>query len=673
LNQQILIGKSVVSKLEKIMSKMVPLSKKTILLASFLGLSASALHGCVGGDWEKQELSSQNLGGQTDVTAATEIAVESDTDDADGSDAASEGCDRRDPDFWYGLGGCYWSGGRGFADFLDWLGLVSNYCHPYERSCDTGAETIDVTGELSGNNTWTSDRIYLLQGRVVVPTGATLTIEPGTIIKGQYADDAADAAVLLVARGGKIMAEGTAERPITFTAESDNISVGSSFGSNLVETDTGLWGGLIILGNAPCSFSGDGSESHIEGIPEGDPNGLYGGNDSQDNSGSIRYVSIRHSGTEIADGNEINGLTLGGVGAGTTIDNIEVAASLDDGIEFFGGTVDVSNALVWACGDDSFDVDQAYSGTLFNAVALSGASTDNALEIDGPEGTLSGAFTLNNITLGGYPDAGDEGGEYAVYKLGAMGETKNVFAYDFPAGKSVQLDDDATVTNFNEGDLNFDNNNLMVSSWQIVIPQGDDIANIFVDNAPTVSAGFPQASEAFASAVEFGHQSVGAAANVFEWTHTFVCFRLHPLHSSDVLDVTDTDGDGTGDNADAFPNDASEQTDTDGDGTGDNADNDDDGDDVPDVIDAFPLDASEIADTDGDGVGDNADAFPNDPTEDTDTDSDNIGNNTDLDDDGDGTDDASDAFPLDASEIADTDGDGVGDNADNFPNDPTQQ
>jgi hypothetical protein len=71
------------------------------------------------------------LGGQTDVTAATEIAVESDTDDADGSDAASEGCDRRDPDFWYGLGGCYWSGGRGFADFLDWLGLVSNYCHPY--------------------------------------------------------------------------------------------------------------------------------------------------------------------------------------------------------------------------------------------------------------------------------------------------------------------------------------------------------------------------------------------------------------------------------------------------------------------------------------------------------------------------------------------------------------
>jgi hypothetical protein len=168
-----------------------------------------------------------------------------------------------------------------------------------------------------------------------------------------------------------------------------------------------------------------------------------------------------------------------------------------------------------------------------------------------------------------------------------------------------------------------------------------------------------------------------------------------PLDSSESVDTdgdgtgnnadTDDDGDGVLDTADAFPLDSSESVDTDGDGTGNNADTDDDGDGVLDTADAFPLDSSESVDTDGDGTGDNADALPLDSSETVDTDGDGTGNNTDTDDDGDGVLDTADAFPLDSSESVDTDGDGTGNNADtdddgdgvldtvdSFPLDPTR-
>jgi hypothetical protein len=152
---------------------------------------------------------------------------------------------------------------------------------------------------------------------------------------------------------------------------------------------------LLILGNAPISASA--SEIQIEGIPTSDPNGLYGGNNPEDNSGTIRYVSIRHGGTDIGNGNEINGLTLGGVGNGTIIDNIEVVANQDDGIEWFGGTVDVTNAVVWKSGDDAIDTDQAWSGTLNNFVVVSPAG--NCLELDGPEGTLQGTHSIQQGSI----------------------------------------------------------------------------------------------------------------------------------------------------------------------------------------------------------------------------------------------------------------------------------
>ena len=201
---------------------------------------------------------------------------------------------------------------------------------------------VSVTGSITSNTTWSNDNIYQLNQKVVVQDGATLTIEAGTIIKGSSGTGSL-ASALVVARGGKLMAEGTASEPIIMTSASDNITIGQTMGTNLDQNDRGLWGGLIVLGNAPCSFSGDVTDLQIEGIPAEDTWGLYGGSNATDNSGVMKYISIRHGGALIGEGNEINGLTLGGVGSGTEIDHIEVVANVDDGVEFFGGTVNASN------------------------------------------------------------------------------------------------------------------------------------------------------------------------------------------------------------------------------------------------------------------------------------------------------------------------------------------
>lgn len=368
--------------------------------------------------------------------------------------------------------------------------------------------TIVKAGGIALDETWTSDNIYVLDRKVVVQDGVTLTIEPGTIIKGRAGTGSLSSA-LIVARGGTIMAEGTAAQPIIFTAEADNITCGEASGTNLDETNNGLWGGVIILGYAPCSLSGDVEEAQIEGIPADDTFGLYGGTDAADNSGVFEYVSIRHGGTLIGEGNEINGLTLGGVGSGTTINHVEIVANVDDGIEFFGGTVNASNLLVWAQGDDGLDIDQAYSGTIDNSVVILGANSDHALEIDGGEGTATGQYTLNNITLKGNLDT--SAGEYADYRSGAMGHNNNIYAFGFKDSSDVELDNDGVATNYNDGLLTF-------SNWEIVLPSGvTDVMDLFNNtaSATTPTPGFGTE----ATAVTAGNQTVGANTAGFSWTY----------------------------------------------------------------------------------------------------------------------------------------------------------
>ena len=365
--------------------------------------------------------------------------------------------------------------------------------------------TINKSGFIESDELWEKECIYVLNNKVVVPDGVTLTIEAGTIIKGTSGTGSL-ASALIIAQGGKIIAAGSASEQIVFTSTADNITVGESYGSNLDQNNRGLWGGLIVLGYAPSSFAGDVDALQIEGIPAEDSWGLYGGNDPNDNSGILKYISIRHGGALIGEGNEINGLTLGGVGAGTEIDNIEVVGNVDDGIEFFGGTVDASNLLVWAQGDDAIDIDQAYSGTIDNVVVHLGDISDHAFEIDGPEGSLNGSFTLQNASIFG--NGITENGEYADYRSNAMGSTSGVFASGFPEGKDVELDNDGVATNYNSGTLIF-------GPWDIVLPTGvSDVNSVFVNKASIVSvSGFGSTANAVIS-----QGSNGADTSAFNWT-----------------------------------------------------------------------------------------------------------------------------------------------------------
>lgn len=329
-----------------------------------------------------------------------------------------------------------------------------------------------ITGQITENKTLTNDVVWELRGRTTVTNGAVLTIEPGTIIKG-FPGQGANASVLIIARGAQINANGTEDAPIIFTSTADNIQLGQTRGTNLTENDRGLWGGLIVLGNAPSSFRGDVAEVQIEGIPASDSNGLYGGTNATDNSGTLNYISIRYGGTNIGEGNEINGLTLGGVGSGTTVSNIEVVGNVDDGIEFFGGTVNASNLLVWAQGDDAIDIDQAYSGTIDNAAVVLGDNSDHALEIDGPEGSMDSAFTLNNVTLIGNMNTSK--GEYADFRSNAQGAVNNVFATGFKDSSDVELDNNGVAQNFLDGELSFTN-------WVFELPMGvTDVADVWAE------------------------------------------------------------------------------------------------------------------------------------------------------------------------------------------------
>jgi hypothetical protein len=362
-----------------------------------------------------------------------------------------------------------------------------------------------VTENVTANTTWTADKIWILGSRIAVTSGVTLTIEPGTIIKGQ-AGTGANATALIIARGAKINAVGTAAAPIIFTSIADEIQPGQIASPNLDPTLSGLWGGLMIMGNAP--ISADASSVQIEGIPASDPNGLYGGSDAADNSGVVKFVSIRHGGANIGEGNEINGLTLGGVGNGTVIENVEVVANQDDGIEFFGGTVNVTNALVWNAGDDAIDTDQAWAGTLNNFIVVCGNQTDHALEIDGPEGSLLAGHTLTNGTV-----KGNDASELGDFRSSARGDFNNIYFFDFPDPATDGRGDfslsSGTDATFAAGDLTF-------SNLQVTLPTG-----------VALTAVFKAGTDVHATDVAAGANTVGANVSAFSsWTWAGVSGNL---------------------------------------------------------------------------------------------------------------------------------------------------
>ncbi len=345
---------------------------------------------------------------------------------------------------------------------------------------DPGQPT-PVAGNLSTDVTWVSGRTYLLFGRVTVEPGVTLTIEPGVVVKGQPGEGV-NASFLMVARGGKLLAEGTEASPIIFTSALDEIQPGAIVSPNLSEKDQGLWGGVMLLGNAPVSdeFNADGK---IEGLIASDPLVYYGGNDPDDNSGVLRYVSIRHSGVNIGAGNELNGLTLAGVGAGTTIDKVEVIGGLDDGFECIGGTVDLTNLVVMFTGDDGYDVDQGYDGTFNNFIYRGQEDANHAMEIDGPQGTINtnGTSIFQNGSLkGSGMDVADL--EMIVFRNNAKSSVQNCYFFDFNFQADIELNDDQESVNYFDGLIIISGNEFNLAAGSLadvsndIAPSGNDAA-----------------------------------------------------------------------------------------------------------------------------------------------------------------------------------------------------
>lgn len=352
-------------------------------------------------------------------------------------------------------------------------------------TCEDIAFGVEVlSGIISANKTLSADKIYELASKVYVASGVTLTIEAGTVIKGREGLGSL-ATALVITKGAKINAQGTAAKPIIFTSVLDDIKPGQIAGTNLDEKKTGLWGGLVVLGNAPISATNGDTETQIEGIPADVLFGKYGGTDVADNSGVLKYVSIRHAGALIGDGNELNGLTLGGVGTGTVVDHIEVVANLDDGIEIFGGTVNVSNVVIAFQGDDALDIDQNYAGTIDNFYIIhGGADTDEALELDGPENTTykDGKYTIKNGTAIAVDQTATSA---ADIKSKAQGTIENVSFKGYSTGKFLAIKASfvsaTDCTEKSDSYINAKGGKLIFKNLQVVTPNASDALRVYTD------------------------------------------------------------------------------------------------------------------------------------------------------------------------------------------------
>lgn len=278
---------------------------------------------------------------------------------------------------------------RGAFDQIDWTQGWTNW-NPRNTSYPTGAVT--VQGNITTNTTWTASNTYLLKGYVYVKNGATLTIEPGTIIRC----DGLSSSTLIVTRGSKIIAAGTPGKPIVFTSS-------EAAGSR----NYGDWGGLVVLGRGLVNASG-GVADVGAGINNAGGDGLYGGSDNTDSSGVLRYVRLEFCGIQYSPDKEINGLTLGGVGSKTFIENVQISFSGADAFRFLGGAAQARNLAAHRTLDADFSMELGYTGKLQYAVVLrdstkAGSQGCSSIEIQN-DGLGSAALpftdpTISNFTL----------------------------------------------------------------------------------------------------------------------------------------------------------------------------------------------------------------------------------------------------------------------------------
>jgi hypothetical protein len=384
----------------------------------------------------------------------------------------------------------------------------------------TPSEIVSITANIEADTTWTADKIYNLTTLVFV-TGATLTIEPGTTVVGE------NGAALVIATDGQINADGNECDPIVFTS---SVAPGSR--------QPGDWGGVVLLGAAPINV---GSNS-IEGM-EASTLSEYGGSDAAHDCGTIRYARIEFAGFTFGTDNELNSLTVGGCGSDTTIEYVQVHRGSDDGFEFFGGTASASHLVVTGTGDDSFDLDEGFSGSLSFIVAqqLEGAG-DAGFEIDNLEDDNAAMPrtlpTISNFTLLSPGTNADQRG--GVIRRGAGGTYVNGIVAGFDKGGFDLRNDVAPLVT--DGDLSFEHI-LFFANAEAWSSDSEDNDNGFVEadaftvgmksedpaiadwddvTAPNFvpSAGSPAASGASAAgeAEFYGAFEPGAEAWTARWT-----------------------------------------------------------------------------------------------------------------------------------------------------------
>lgn len=334
----------------------------------------------------------------------------------------------------------------------------------------TAQSVVTVTDDITSDATWSAANTYMLDGLIFVDPGATLTIDPGTVIKGLEAGSITTgdgASALIVRRGATILANGEDGNPVIFTSELDDVTNPT----DLTQRDRGLWGGLIVLGAATTNQPT--TDTQIEGIPV-ELDALYGGTDDDDSSGSLTYVSIRHGGFSISgiEGDEINGLTFGAVGRGTTVHHIEVFANFDDCYEWFGGTVETKYLVGAFCGDDSFDYDQGFRGkgqfwfSIHDDDTAGRGGEHDGGDAAGDDATPYSIPVISNVTyIGAGATAVVAGGDNNDYTFAirdnAGGQYWNSIFTDFP-GAALNIEDLATGEDsrarLESGDLAFNTN-----------------------------------------------------------------------------------------------------------------------------------------------------------------------------------------------------------------------
>ena len=313
------------------------------------------------------------------------------------------------------------------------------------------APTVTVSGVITANTTWTKNNVYLLQGVVYVDNLVTLTIEAGTVIRG---DANTVISSLIVQRGATIIANGTPCNPIVFTSS-------KAIGARV----RGDWGGLTILGKG---LTNQGTEVNIEGIGAGEPRARYGGTNNADNSGSLKYIRIEYAGFAIAANNELNSLTFGGVGSGTTVDYIQTSFGNDDAFEWFGGAVNCKHLVAYRTLDDDFDTDFGYSGLVQFGLGIK----DPTVSDDPAVSTSEGFESDNNGTAPFTPTPKTSASFYNITQIGAFRCTNNTPSVTQPTAlgfrRGARLRRNTQLKIFNS---------ILMNNWRGLVMDADVIAN----------------------------------------------------------------------------------------------------------------------------------------------------------------------------------------------------